>query len=582
MKTLENLETEANQLLSQENPSISDLRRLSIDLDDFIHSPAFQNLDLNAREQAQTLYRDLVEKIQSNGNRDNQPNASSWGWQQRSAATTPGNIVDMPVKKEHDPEAVRLMDEAEKQFYGGRYAEATKLYDQVLALEPDWERARGHHNEAENYLRTGYIPSIALPPEAATAYGKAQSATRVGRYADALVLLEKAKNTLRESGIQRWQEGQEFEQKLQQMIDAESAYQEGLKLFGQGQVDDGIEKIDTASQVTGLPKYKDKAQELRKTKETIRSVSEILTMGSSDPKMLIQAKASLDSMTAEYNDNPALQKLRTRLDLTLPRLVETLSQQARALLSQAEKAKTLENALNLLQDAKKIIEQIRLLCGDDAQPSRIKSEYDRISSDLVRFEEALIGALASYDNNQNWPSESARMSQEVRRRFPSDPRVIQLNEHLRRYHIYIKLIQAGIILVGIIALGFAGNWAKGRVIAMIPTATPTATRTPTITPTATITPTPTSTATPTNTPTITPTPTLTPTPLMATVARPVWGRTGCYEAYNAIGKIPQGAIVKLLPSERRFDNLNRECLLVEYVGPDRSVIGWILVSDLAP
>ncbi len=69
---------------------------------------------------------------------------------------------------------------------------------------------------------------------------------------------------------------------------------------------------------------------------------------------------------------------------------------------------------------------------------------------------------------------------------------------------------------------------------------------------------------------------------MATVARPVWGRTGCYEAFNAVGKIPQGAIVKLLPSERRFDNLNRECLLVEYVGPDKSVIGWILVSDLSP
>ncbi|MGE5222465.1 MAG: hypothetical protein ACM3PY_08515, partial [Omnitrophica WOR_2 bacterium] len=272
MKTLENLETEANQLLSQENPSISDLRRLSIDLDDFIHSPAFQAIDLNAREQAQTLYRDLVEKIQSNGNRDNQANASAWGWQQRSPSPATGNIVDVPIKKEHDPEAVRLMDEAEKLFYGGRYAEATKLYDQVLALEPDWDRARGHHKEAENYLRTGYIPSIALPPEAATAYGKAQSATRVGRYADALALLEKAKNTLRESGIQRWQEGQEFEQKLQQMIDAESAYQEGLKLFGQGQVDDGIEKIETASQVTGLPKYKDKAQELRKTKETIRTV----------------------------------------------------------------------------------------------------------------------------------------------------------------------------------------------------------------------------------------------------------------------------------------------------------------------
>jgi hypothetical protein len=38
--------------------------------------------------------------------------------------------------------------------------------------------------------------------------------------------------------------------------------------------------------------------------------------------------------------------------------------------------------------------------------------------------------------------------------------------------------------------------------------------------------------------------------------------------------------VRFLPDERRFDDFNRECVLVEYVGPDKSVIGWILFADL--
>jgi hypothetical protein len=65
------------------------------------------------------------------------------------------------------------------------------------------------------------------------------------------------------------------------------------------------------------------------------------------------------------------------------------------------------------------------------------------------------------------------------------------------------------------------------------------------------------------------------------LARQVWARNGCYESFNANGRIPEGASVRTLPSERRFDNLNRECLLVEYEGPTQSVIGWILLIDLA-
>ncbi|GAP07276.1 hypothetical protein ATHL_02146, partial [Anaerolinea thermolimosa] len=84
----------------------------------------------------------------------------------------------------------------------------------------------------------------------------------------------------------------------------------------------------------------------------------------------------------------------------------------------------------------------------------------------------------------------------------------------------------------------------------------------------------------TSTPRPTETPTITPTPLTATVTRKVWARNGCYEEYTAIAQIPEGGVVRLLPAERRFDALSRECLLVEYVGETRTIIGWILIADI--
>jgi hypothetical protein len=584
MTNIEQLRQEVTLLLEQENPSISELRKLTIQIDDLISSSDYQELDLEAKQIIQELYRNLTVKIDLLVT--GQPESSSSLFHEPMPEAENSNekrLAEQDQKQisEHRPEAIRLMDEAEQLFYGGRYAEAIKLYDQVLSLESQWERPRQHRAEADNYLRTGYIPSVALPPEAATAFGKAQSASRVGRYTDAQALLDKAKASLRDSGIQRWQDGQEFEQKLQQMIDAENAYKEGLRLFNQGQVAEAIDKIEAAAQITGLPKYKDKAQEFRQAKETLRSVGDILYVGTTDPKHLIQAKNNLDSLAGEYGDQPALQKLRTRLEILIPKVTENLSQQARSLLSQAERAQTLDSTHSLLEEAGKHIQQLQHLGSQDDQLDLLQQDLNRLTTELNNSEDVLKRANESYENNKSWPSKSARMSSQIRKRYPNDPRINQLQKSLGRYHLGVNAIRVGLALVILVLVFFALRWAAGWVANMVPTETPTATATTTstATPTATSTATPTPTAT--FTPTITNTPTLTPTPLTLVLARQVWARNGCYETFTAIGRIPEGATVRTLPSERRFDNLNRECLLVEYQGPTQSVIGWILLLDLA-
>jgi hypothetical protein len=63
--------------------------------------------------------------------------------------------------------------------------------------------------------------------------------------------------------------------------------------------------------------------------------------------------------------------------------------------------------------------------------------------------------------------------------------------------------------------------------------------------------------------------------------RAIWARGGCYEGNRAVGKIPEGGVVRFLPAGRRFDDFNRECVFVEYVNPEGgSIIGWVLIADL--
>lgn len=586
MSRVENFENRVNDLLIQDGPSLADMRRLMLEIDDFINSGDFQNLSIDDRSRLQSTRKDLKSRIRQQEDEEEDQNAAASAAQTSSIrpqdVNNSPNWIQNSAQKSDSPDhnslAEEQMESAEKLFYSGRFSEAIKLYDRVLQVEPNWERARQHRSEAENYLRTGYIPSVALPAEAASAYGKAQSAARVGRYTDALNLLIKAQSVLRDLGIQRWQEGQEFEQKLQENIDAENAYQDGLKLFRSGQVDEAIESVETAYRATGLPKYADRAQAMRKFKDTLRSINDALNTSQTDPKILLQVKSDLDNLISEQGENPALLRLKTRLESAIPRIVAPLKDQARDLKNQAERSPTIEETLFFARQARQQLEQIRNLEGMDDSLDRLNNEVDKILRDTQRLSDDLANAKASFAVHPNWPVEAFRLSEEVRRRYPNDPGVVDLKRSLSRYN-SLRLALRGAAVIGLllaivlVSMVIRNGWRSYQ-IARIPTPTATLTQTPTLTST----PTQTATLTPTITPTATVT--LTPTPQAGIALRDVWARNGCYEVFNAIGKIPEKGPLRFLPSERRFDDFNRECVLVEYRGPTNSIIGWVLISDL--
>lgn len=575
MEHFDDLLSRVDRLLEQSSPSVGELRRLSVDLDDLIHSPEFQKLDADQRNAIQKRFQDVRARLRG-GEMVEVPLPNLM-------PPLPGTENKAPSRthteeRQHNPLAQETMEEAEKLFYGGRYADAIRLYDQVLTIEPDWDRARQHRSEAENYLRTGHIPAVALPAEAASAFGKAQSAARLGRYQDAMALLMRAQNILKQYGIQRWQEGSEFEQKLQQNIDAENVFNEGLQWFAQGQLDEGIDRVEAAAQATGLPRYTERLQTMLKEREQIQQSIEALNATALDPRAVAQAKSTLDSLSLKYGQNPVLMQLRSQLETAAPRIAAPLKEQARSLKTQALRAQTIEAARNRARQARQIIDQIRSLGYNGEDLDDLQEEVEKTLTEIARYEDQLEQARSVLDANRTWPAAAARLSADLRARYPNDPGVIELNRALAPYNNAILglKIGAGLLAVAVffLLIVLGANQVRAYIISLTPTATPTPTAT--ATPTRTPSPSPTSTSTPRPTDT----PTMTPTPLTATVTRKVWARNGCYEEYTAIAQIPEGGVVRLLPAERRFDALSRECLLVEYVGETRTIIGWILIADI--
>ena len=484
----------------------------------------------------------------------------------------------------HDPEAERLMDEAEEAFYKGNYQVAIPLFEKVIQMEPGWTRAQEHHSEAEEYLRSGNIPSVALPPEAGKAYGKAQSAARVFRYKVALDYLDEAFDHLQEAGIKRWREGEELRHDLENQMQAYDVYKEGLNLLSQGELVGALGKIQTAASAVAIPEYIDKANEVRQDIGLLNDVSDTVSLsGKIPPAKLADARTKLERIRMKYGEVDQLSRLRNRLDLLIPATIQNLLENTQRLKLEAAEAPTASLARQKVDAARENLDLLRQLDAYDSQSLSLENEISTLETEIHANEDAMTRAEeAMKTGNKFFALDALKISTKPRKRFPQDPKILELKRgFLPTYIIGGLAAIVALILIGLlISVGFRGisNAVYERNLARTPTitATPTITLTPTITPTATITPTPTPDYSPT------PTYTVTPTPIVVVqTLREVWARSDCYDNFRATGSIPAGMTLTLLPmAERRFDNFNRECVLVEYRSGDYAILGYVLMADV--
>ena len=323
---IQDLIDQANNILNQANPSDEELLQAENALSTYLEALATRRIvdevDLEDVDEANRLLRELrrersrrvassPEAPQSASKAGSTPTESPA--ENSPSRPTPTRSPDLgdedssdPLRKffqsSHDPEAERLMDEAEEAFYKGNYQAAIPLYEKVLQLEPGWTRAEEHHAEAEEYLRSGNIPSVALPPEAGKAYGKAQSAARVFRYKVALDYLDEAFEHLEEAGIKRWREGEELRHDLENQMQAYDVYKEGLNLLAQGELVAALGKIQTAASAVAIPEYIDKAAEVKGDIAMLDEVSDIVSMsGKIPPNKLADAKSKLERLRMKYD-----------------------------------------------------------------------------------------------------------------------------------------------------------------------------------------------------------------------------------------------------------------------------------------
>lgn len=493
-----------------------------------------------------------------------------------------------PLKKflssTHDPEAEAIMDTAEEAFYGGNYQKAIPLFEKVLQIEPGWSRAREHRDEAEEFLRSGNIPSVALPPDAGKAYGKAQSAARVFRYQTALDYLDEAFASLKETGIIRWREGEALRQDLENQVQAQEVYQEGLALVRQGDLQGGLSKIQTAASAVALPEYVDKVSEIRGDITSLNEIADIINLSSSiPPQKLAESRQTLDRLSLKYDEIQQISRLRNRMEIILPTVAAALLDKIRQSKRQGDSAGTIKAAKQAYDQAEEDLETLQTLRPDDPQVRILQGEVKLAHHDILTQEDSLQRANQTLNSeNRFFPRNAFNISKDVRTRFPEDPEVLNLKRRLRWYHVTLYGGGAIAAFLLILVLWFGGrsiaSGIRERRLALTPTATPT----------ATITLTPTITSTPTMTPTITPLPTETPfyTPTSepittGTIGRNLFARNGCYESFRATGRLPEGAVVTIIPqTERSFDEFNRECVLIEYRADDTNVIGYVLMIDL--
>ena len=506
----------------------------------------------------------------------------------RLGAEELGGIDNDPLKRffqsTHDPEAERMMDQAEEAFYKGNYQAAIPLYEKVIQMEPGWTRAQEHHAEAEEYMRSGNIPSVALPPEAGKAYGKAQSAARVFRYQVALNYLDEAFDHLQEAGIKRWREGEELRHDLENQIQAYDIYKEGQNLLTQGELVAALGKIQTAASAVAIPEYIDKAAEVREDIAMLNEVSDLVSLsGKIPPSKLADAKSKLEKIRMKYGEIPQLGRLRNRLDLLVPATIQSLLDNTQRFKQEAANAPTASLAREKVNGARENLDFLRQLDAYDSQSLSLENEISALETEISANEDAIERAQQAMESgNKYFALDALRISAKARKRFPQDPKILDLKRGFFPTYLIagVGILVLLVLLIMGISLGAKAisNSIHERNLAK----TPTATMTPTITLTPTITATPTITQTPTPDYSPTPTATITPTPIVAVqTIREVWARSDCYDNFAATGRIPIGTTLTLLPmAERRFDTFNRECLLVEFRTGNFAIIGYVLMMDV--
>lgn len=527
-------------------------------------------------------------------------------------------------------------------LYRSRYHEqAIAMFEEILhRADPDSQLHRDaseYRQKAEERFAAGEVPLDTIPYEALDDQSRATSAIRLGDYASAMRLLEKAIQICRQMKVRYPPEWNTQFQSVRDIFMALEVKEKGDMALKEGDLDKAIQHWGNAQNVLQDPDLDQRLKELKEARQAVIDgdiINQVLMGQPSEyqTKQLIDILQSLQKVRATFAQVPRIERVLTAVQQRAFEIREDTEKQAAAYLREAEQANTLADRRRWLENAQAGFKLAYALSSGVSSPmmnqvDQMLRRQVELESLLKESETVLVqgGAEAAdldrvYNNlhivkdvapndpdlrvlsrqlrdlylekadwklnhlndgsDLNQAEEYIRMADDQFFGPPSDKlnflrrRVLQERQTRKRK---TTAIMAASALIGIPILIWGYMIINSRVVQPVvaPTSTATATGTSTPMPTATNTPTATSTATATNTPT----PTVTPVVLYGSVTSQVWVFDEPSPTGQRISFVLQNQQVEVIDS--RNDASGQEWYKIRWTVRDSRNEGWIQANRIS-
>lgn len=460
-----------------------------------------------------------------------------------------------------------MLSELTQLYYSGDYQQVIDIANRVLAQQPGNPTALEYREKSEDNLIRGVVPDHRIPFDARVSYNRANSLVRAGNYDEAERLYREARDLAERSGIPNWKDAEQALLEIQDLSLARQMLDEGDRLMTTDNWGEALRRYEGALRVVpNDPQAEERIETVRRVQNETEQAAVQLSMlsgGLQEQATQLQNIQSILARTRQLLPNSSrVSQLQQDADTRLLGIKTQLNDQAHAALTRSESAVTVDEKLNLTNQALKLLElavkldpgdssvsdNLLRARGDAGEFERVRQSVERASAlvaqnvdtDLAQARTTLAG-LTDYAQDERYRAAvsdllsryieraesalddnaigEARSYLDVLREEPFHvlgrrPEVQTLENDIRsmgRSRLLQLLIGgiASIIIIGVSVYFTRPVWQP--IINPPPTPTPTATFTPSVTPTPSNTPTPTLTSTVTITPSLTITPSWTPT-----------------------------------------------------------------------
>ncbi len=459
------------------------------------------------------------------------------------------------------------LSEMTQAYYSGDYQQVIDLANRVLNVQPGNAAALEYRQKAEDNLIRGVVPDHRIPFDARVSYNRANSLVRAGNYDEAERLYREARDIAERNGILTWKDAEQALLEIQDLALAREMINDGDRLLAADNWAEAMRKYEGAVRVVpNDPNSEERIERVRRLQGDTEATSAKLnliggTLGE-QAEQLQTVLGTIARLRQTLPNSPRLIQLADNANKRLNAIKTQLSEQAGSAFTRAQSATSLEEKLNLTNEAIQLLELGVKLDPADGGMSELLLEARANAGNMQRARQVIERAATHIAQNYDNELLQARSMLSGLMEYAQDPRyrtvvndlmsryieravvavedgdleetealletmqddpfnVVGRRPELRRIENQAKSVRrrarlrslgigSGIIIViALVALFTRPTW-EGAIFPS-PTPTPTQTYTPSASPTPSDTPTASNTPTDTHTPTLTYTPSRTPT-----------------------------------------------------------------------